>query len=191
MPLTRLGALLMDNPRSRHSLLFVLLFLFISISSSDSAASVLEGTVVKVADGDTSTVLDSEKVQHRVRIAGIDAPEKGLPFGNASGKRLGELVARKDVRVEFDKYDRWGRIVGKVWVRPPDCPTCGMTLDVGFAQITTGMAWWYRKYAREQSPEDQRRYEFAEQEAKAKRAGLWRDADPIPPWEFRAVQRGR
>ena len=181
----------MDNPRSRHSLLFVLLFLFISISSSDSAASVLEGTVVKVADGDTSTVLDSEKVQHRVRIAGIDAPEKGLPFGNASGKRLGELVARKKVRVEFDKHDHYGRIVGKVLVTPPDCPTCGKTLDVGLAQITTGMAWWYRKYAREQSLEDQRRYEFAEQEAKAKRAGLWRDADPIPPWEFRAVQRGR
>jgi len=179
----------MDTPRSLLSLLFGLLFLFISISSSDSAASILEGTVVKVADGDTITVLDSNKVQHRVRIAGIDAPEKNQPFGNASGKRLGELVARKEVRVEFDKHDRYGRIVGKVLVRPPDCPTCGMTLDVGLAQITTGMAWWYRKYANEQSPEDQGRYELAEQEANVKKVGLWQDKNPQPPWEFRKANR--
>ena len=73
----------MDSPRSRLSLLFVLLLL-LSVSSSHSAASVLEGTVVKIADGDTITVLDSDKVQHRVRIAGIDAPEKRQAFGNAS-----------------------------------------------------------------------------------------------------------
>ena len=146
----------MDGPRSRLSLLFVLLLLLL-VSSSHSAASILEGIVVKVADGDTISALDSDKVQHRVRIAGIDAPEKSQPFGNASGKRLGELVARKEVRVEFNKRDRYGRIVGKVLVTPMDCPTCGKTLDVGLAQITTGMAWWYRKYANEQSPQDQGR----------------------------------
>ena len=100
-------------------------------------------------------------------------------------------MARKEVRVEFQKHDRYGRIVGKVWVRPPDCPACGKTLDVGLAQVTSGMAWWYRKYANEQSREDQRRYEFTEQEAKAKKMGLWQDKNPQPPWEFRAVQRGR
>ena len=140
---------------------------------------------MKVADGDTITMLDSNKVQHRIRIAGIDAPEKGQPFGNASRKRLGELVARKEVRVEFTKYDRYARIVGKVLVKPPDCPTCGKTLDVGLAQITTGMAWWCRKYTHEQSPEDQGRYEFAEHEANAKKVGLWQAKNPTPPWEFR------
>ena len=84
----------MDGPRSRLFLLFVLLLL-LSVSPSHSAASILEGTVVKIADGDTITVLDSNRVQHRVRIAGIDAPEKNQPFGNASGKRIGELVGRK------------------------------------------------------------------------------------------------
>lgn len=174
------------------------IFLFVAFAalichsnSSIAETRTLEGIVVHLADGDTITVLDSYKEQHRVRIAGIDAPEKGQPFGNASRKRQGELVARKEVRVEFQKYDRYGRIVGKVWVNPPDCPTCGKTLDVGLVQITTGMAWWYRKYANEQSPEDQGRYEFAEQEARVKKAGLWRDANPTPPWEFRAVQRGR
>lgn len=91
-------------------------------------------------------------MQHRVRIAGIDAPEKGQPFGNASRKRLGELVARKEVRVEFNKYDRYGRIVGKVLVTPPDCPPCGKTLDVGLAQITKGMAWWDRNTQTSKQP---------------------------------------
>jgi len=141
----------MNSPQSRLSLLLVTLVIVLAVPSSYAATSILEGTVVKIADGDAITVLDSDKVQHRVRIAGIDAPEKGQPFGNASGKRLGELVARKEVRVEFDKHDRWGRIVGKVLVRPPDCPTCGMTLDVGLAQVTSGMAWWYRKYANERA----------------------------------------
>ena len=154
-------------------------------------AGVIEGIAVNVIDGDTITVLDSNKVQHRVRIAGIDAPEKNQPFGNASRKRLGESVARKEVRVEFEKHDRYGRIDGKVLVNPPDCPTCGKTLDVGLAQITTGTAWWYRKYANEQSPEDQGWYEFAEQEARAKNIGLWRDTNSTPPRKFRAVQRGR
>ena len=178
----------MNSLRSRLSLLFVLLLL-LSASPSHSAATVLEGTVVKIADGDTITVLDSDRVQHIVRIAGIDAPEKGQAFGNASRKRLGELVARKEVRVEFNKHDRYGRIVGKVLVRPPDCPTCGNSLDVGLAQVTSGMAWWYRKYANEQSPEDQGRYEFAEQEAKAKKVGLWQVRNPQPPWEFRDAKR--
>ena len=161
------------SQRSRLFLLFIPLFLILYAPSSPSAASVLDGTVVNNADGDTITVLDSNKVQHGVRIAGIDAPEKGQPFGNASRKRMSELVAREEVRVEFNKHDRYGRIVGKVLVTPPDCPACDKTLDVGLAQITTGMAWWYRKYAHEQSAEDQGRYGFAEQEAKAKKAGLW------------------
>ena len=104
-----------------------------------------------------------------------------------SRKRLRGLVAGKDVRirVEFQEYDRYGRIVGKVWVTPHDCPTCDKTLDVGLAQITSGMAWWFRRYAHEQSPEDQGRYEFGEQEAKAKKVGLWQEKNPQPPWEFR------
>jgi endonuclease YncB( thermonuclease family) len=169
----------MYSPRSHLSLLVALLLL-LSVSPSHSAASILEDAVVKITDGDTIIVLDSDEVQHRVHIAGIDAPEKGQAFGNASRKRLTELVARKMVRVEFDKYNRYGRIVGKVWVRPPDCPTCRKTLDVGLAQIATGMAWWYRKYENEQSAEDQGRYEFAEQEAKAKREARIRTLLPAP-----------
>ena len=106
-----------------------------------------------------------------------------------SRKQLGELLRGKDVCVEFEKHDHYGRILGKVWVSPPDCPTCDRTLDVGLAQITSGMAWWFRRYAHEQSHENQGRYEFAEQEAKAKKVGLWQDKNPMPPWEFRRASR--
>jgi endonuclease YncB( thermonuclease family) len=68
---------------------------------------------------------------------------------------------------------------------PPDCPTCDKMLDVCLAQITSGMAWWFRRYAHEQSPEDQGRYEFVEHEANAKKVGLWRDKNRMPPEEYR------
>ena len=111
---------------SRSAIFLFVAFTAIIFHSSSSFAETrtLEGTVVKIADGDTITVLDSAKVQHRVRIAGIDAPEKGQAFGNASRKRMSELVAREEVRVEFNKHDRYGRIVGKALVRPPECPAC-------------------------------------------------------------------
>ena len=148
-------------------------------------AETLTGRVVGVADGDTVTVLDADRQQHKIRLQGIDAPEKAQPFGQRSKENLSGLVFNKDVRVEWEKQDKYKRIVGKVWVQPASCPTCPMTLDAGLAQITVGLAWWYRKYADEQEPEDRGAYEFSEQEARAKRVGLWRDADPIPPWEWR------
>jgi endonuclease YncB( thermonuclease family) len=98
-------------------------------------------------------------------------------------------VFKKEVLVDWDKRDRYSRIVGKVGVQPADCPTCPMTLDAGHAQITLGLAWWYRKYAKELSAEDRGRYEFEEHEAKARPVGLWRDAEPVPPWDWRKARR--
>ena len=161
--------------------LLVLSVLLVSIAHADT----LTGRVVGVADGDTITVLDADRQQHKIRLGGIDAPEKAQPFHQKSKENLSRLVFNKYVRVEWDKHDRYGRIVGKVWVQPASCPTCPMTLDAGHAQITVGLAWWYRNYAREQSPADRGAYEFSEQEAKAKRVGLWSDPDPVPPWEWR------
>ena len=148
-------------------------------------ADTLTGRVVGVADGDTIAVLDADRQQHKIRLGGIDAPEKAQPFGQRSKENLSRLVFNKDVRVEWEKRDRYKRIVGKVWVQPADCPTCPMTLDAGQAQLAAGMAWWYRKYAKEQSPEDRGRYESEEQEARARRVGLWGDVNPVPPWEWR------
>jgi endonuclease YncB( thermonuclease family) len=96
---------------------------------SHSASSVLEGTVIKGADGDTIAVLDSSRLQPRGRLAGIDSPENGQPSGNGSKKRLSALVGGEAVRVAFDRYDRNRRIVPTAGAKPPDRPTCGKTLD--------------------------------------------------------------
>jgi len=88
--------------------------------------------VVHVADGDTITVLDAGKVQHKVRLAGIDAPEKAKPFGQRSRESLEDLVAGRTVIVETHKKDRYGRYVGKVILN---------SRDVNLEQIRRGMAW--------------------------------------------------
>ena len=88
----------------------------ILLAFSGSAIADISGKVVAVADGDTIKILDSNNVQHKVRLTGIDAPEKSQPFGSVSRKHLASMVAGKNVRVEFSKNDRYGRILGKVWV---------------------------------------------------------------------------
>ena len=141
-----------------------------------ASAETITGRVVGVADGDTITVLDANKVQHKIRLSGIDAPEKKQAFGNRSKESLSELAFDKTVNVETSKRDRYGRQIGKVLVNGR---------DVNLVQVERGMAWFYRQYQRDQSPNDRRLYEAAEDAAKAGKRGLWRDADPAPPWEFR------
>ena len=154
-----------------------------------SAADLLEGRVVRIADGDTLTVLTYSQSQVKVRLAGIDAPERAQPFGERSKQNLARLVAGKPVEIRWHKRDRYGRLVGQVWVVSPDARCqgagCPKTLDAGLAQVTVGLAWHYKKYAGEQSEQDRERYSFAEVEARARRAGLWREGDPVAPWEWR------
>ena len=119
-----------------------------------------------------------------------ESPERGQPFGRHARQNLGALLFGKDVRIEWTKRDRYGRIVGKVWVESPDAPCrgrpgCPKPLDAGLAQVMSGWAWWYRKYAGEQSTEDRGRYEQAEFDAKIRRAGLWAETNPMPPWDYR------
>ena len=161
----------------------------IALAFSIPAWADITGKVVGVTDGDTITVLDAARIQHRIRLAGIDAPEQGQAGGFRAKESLSLLVYERQVRVDGNKKDRYGRLVAKVWVAPAECPSCGMTLDAGLAQITMGRAWWFRRYAEDQPREDRERYEFAEQEAKARKAGLWRDPNPVPPWEWRTGRR--
>lgn len=140
----------------------------------------LSGEVVALADGDTITVLDSENIQHKIRLAGIDAPEKHQAFGARSRQGLAALVFRRQVTVDWHKRDRYGRIVGKVLVHG---------VDACLQQLKTGLAWHYVAYAREQSPEDRSAYRAAEATARLEGVGLWRDPSPIPPWDFRRQHR--
>jgi len=167
--------------------LFLLLFANVHAES-------LTGRVVYVADGDSVTVKDAADTLHRIRLSGIDAPELKQRFGGRAKQNLFRLLFDKTVLVEYEKRDDHGRLVGKVMVASPDaCPdasnTCPKTLDAGMAQLTVGLAWWYRYYAAEQTEEDRHRYEFAEYEARARKAGLWVDADPLPPWDWRRSNR--
>lgn len=146
-----------------------------------SHAETITGRVVGIADGDTVTVLDAQKVQHKIRLAGIDAPEKAQPFGNRSKESLSDLAFNKTVVVETDKRDRYGRAVGKVLVNGR---------DVNLIQVERGMAWHYKAYEREQSPNDRMLYDAAEAGARAARRGLWRDSEPTPPWDYRKAKRG-
>ncbi|WP_245636219.1 thermonuclease family protein [Curvibacter delicatus] len=139
-----------------------------------------EGLVVKVKDGDTVTLLDSDKRSHEVRLAGIDAPEKKQAFGQRSKQSLSDLAYMQKATVDFDKKDRYGREVGKILVNER---------DVNLEQIKRGMAWVYRQYQRELSKEDRVLYDHAEGEAKLSVRGLWADAAPTPPWDFRQAQK--
>lgn len=147
--------------------------------------SELAGRVIGVTDGDTIKVIDADNASWKVRLNGIDAPERGQPFGEASRKYLESLVAGRQVLVKSVNYDRYGRILGNVWVQPRDCSSCGQTLYVNHAQVLGGMAWWYRYYAADQTEEDRGRFESAEQEARKRGRGLWSHPDPVPPWVWR------
>lgn len=147
--------------------------------------------VVGVSDGDTLTARCGEPgnyQQVKVRRSGIDAPEKRQAYGERAHQALATLTFQRWARLDCQKTDRYGRSVCNVWVAPDAATNGPKTLDAGLAMVTQGMAWWYRAYAREHTPEARGQYEFAEQEARARRAGLWRDADPTPPWDWRRAR---
>ena len=143
-------------------------------------ASILQGKVVHVADGDTITVLDATNTQHKIRLQGIDAPEKAQAFGQKSKQSLSQLVHSKKVTVEFQKKDKYDRSVGKVVLNGT---------DVCLEQIKLGMAWHYKHYESEQPKEDRETYAQAEIAARTNAIGLWKDKQTIPPWEFRRQQK--
>ena len=171
----------------------IVLLICAIVAFGPAQADSIRGRVIAVADGDTVTLLDAEHQLHRIRVAGIDAPEKKQDFGDLSKLSLAALVFNRNVDVIGDKMDRYGRRVGKIMAADPGCefPPCPKTLDAGLAQIKSGMAWWYRQYAKEQSVEDRAAYEQAEVEARLQVRGLWIAGCPAPPWEWRNKKRYR
>lgn len=145
-------------------------------------AAELRGRVVAVSDGDTLTVLTAGHKSERVRLAGIDAPESRQAFGTAAKRGLSALVFGAEVHVEYTKRDRYGRIVGRVLREGR---------DAGLAQVEAGLAWHYLRYAAEQPSGERAAYAEAERAARAARRGLWTDAAPLAPWEWRAQRRPR
>lgn len=144
--------------------------------SFPTLAETIEGKVVSIADGDTVTVLTSSNQQYKIRLNGIDAPEKAQPYGQASKQNLSALIGQKTVTVDWSKLDRYGRTIGKVTFAGK---------DINLEQIKAGMAWHYKKYQNDQLPDDRVKYADAEDSARSARIGLWQDSNPVPPWEWR------
>ena len=156
----------------------ILLSLLIILFSVSINAKELVGKVVKVVDGDTITILDANKQQFKIRLGGIDAPEKNQAFGNVSKQSLSEMIAGKEVKIEYNKRGRYGRIIGKVLLGNE---------DINLEQIKRGLAWHYKQYEREQEVDDRASYAQEEYLAQKDRIGLWKDKNSMPPWDFRKV----
>ena len=139
-------------------------------SPAEFGGDLLIGTVVSIADGDTLTLLDASKGQHKIRLEGIDCPERGQEFGTRARQALAEKVFQKDVRIRWDERDRYDRILGHVY------------LDdrwINHEMVQDGWAWHYHKYS------DDEELAAAECAARSHKVGLWSAPNPIPPWDYR------
>lgn len=137
-------------------------------------ALTLQGKVVHIADGDTLTILIAGNEQVKIRLAGIDTPERAQPFGNKAKQALAALAFQQEALVEVETKDKYGRAVGRV---------IAGGLDVNAELVRQGMAWVYRKYTN-----DQKLFKL-EAEAKQAKRGLWATDDAIEPWLWRKGKR--
>jgi endonuclease YncB( thermonuclease family) len=149
----------------RHRTLHAIAGLVV-LAAAASAAETFSGRVVGVTDGDTITVLRGRDPV-RVRLEGIDCPERGQDFATRARQATSDLVYARPVRVEVDRY---GRVVGRVFVGD---------IDLSLALVEAGMAWHFKRYS------DEAVLTAAESQARVAGIGLWKHANPIPPWEFR------
>lgn len=145
----------------------LLLYLYASLLS---ATEILEGHMVGVHDGDTVTLLMAANQQVKIRLAQIDAPESHQAFGQRSKQSLSDMVFDRNIRVEKETIDKYGRTVGTIYVDG---------IDVNREQVKRGMAWAYRKYMHDQT------LLRVEDEARQAKIGLWSDPNPMPPWDYR------
>jgi len=150
------------------------LFISFALLASQALAADFSGRVVGVSDGDTITVLHNGKGE-RIRLHGIDCPEKRQAFGNRAKQFTSKLAFGNTVTVQVVDRDRYGRTVGVVLL--PD----GRSLN--HELVREGLAWMYRRYTNDQSLND------LEEEARVAQRGLWADPHAVPPWEWRVMRK--
>jgi endonuclease YncB( thermonuclease family) len=153
--------------------LLLLLLILLAASLPPAFAQEFSGRVIKVSDGDTITVLD-RKVPRKVRLSGIDCPEKSQAFGRRAREFTASRVFGKEVKVISSGHDRYGRIIGEVTL--PDGQNLNDLL------LANGYAWWYERYS-----SDKERHELQDNARKLKR-GLWSDREPSAPWDYRKTR---
>ncbi|MBE9537868.1 MAG: thermonuclease family protein [Proteobacteria bacterium] len=135
----------------------------------------LSGKVVKIADGDTLTIIDADRVKHKIRLYGIDTPEYDQAHYAAAKSALSLLVSNKAVGIDVKDTDSYGRTVGVVYIDGR---------NVNLQMVKSGHAWWYKRYAGLNQA-----LREAEEHARAHQLGLWADTDPIAPWDWRRQRR--
>ena len=138
---------------------------------SAAVAADFSGPVVSILDGDTLEVLHNQRPE-RIRLSGIDCPEKRQAYGQKAKHAASDLAFGKEVTIQTHGKDKYTRTIGDVLL--PD----GMNLNQEL--VKQGWCWWYRKYA----PGDTV-LEGLERDAREARKGLWQDPNPVPPWEWR------
>lgn len=131
----------------------------------------LSGKVISVADGDTVTILDRDKKRYKIRLYGIDAPEREQPFFKASKTALSRKISGRTVGITVVEKDQYGRTVGKIYLDG---------VHINLEMVREGHCWWYQRYAKYE-----RSLQAAQTQAMSKKIGLWADLNPTPPWEWR------
>lgn len=135
----------------------------------------IKGTVVAIFDGDTYQLLTSHQQTIKVRMEGIDAPEREMPYHKVSQKYLSQLIYKKEIILIKTGEDQYRRSLGFTYL--PD------ETDINLLMLQSGMAWHYKRYNQDIQ------YADAEQKAREERIGLWQDQHPTPPWSFRKSER--
>ena len=161
-------------------LLIIILFSISTYTYGDFNAQ-----VVRIVDGDTIQVIDSNGIKFKIRLLGIDTPELKQRFGYESSLSLKKIIDGKSVIIiskpEKNKpytLGRYKRIIGKIILNGK---------DINLEMVQKGMAWHYKKYIKSQNVEDRQSYNNAEQDARLNKIGLWSDVNPVAPWEWRKL----
>jgi micrococcal nuclease len=165
--------------KNLRNVLCLLLFATMHLSSNAEPV-VMDGRIIRVVDGDTVALQEEHGDIHKIRLAGIDAPESRQPFGQQAADLLRGLVLGEHVRTLSYKNDRYGRTIATIFLHDQ---------DINLAIIDAGFAWHYKKYASEQPRSEALAYARSELKARQKKLALWSDEAPIAPWEWRVAHQ--
>lgn len=144
--------------------------ILITISLFILTSFTITGKIVSILDGDTIILLDSNNEQIRVRLEGIDCPEKSQPFGQMAKQATSSFIYGKEVRIITSGKDRYGRTIGFIYIDD---------ICVNKELLRLGLAWHYKAYNND--PELAK----LEEQARASKIGIWSQTEPIAPWDYR------
>jgi micrococcal nuclease len=149
--------------------IIILILLILSLSNINGQNSLLY-EVIGIKDGDTIEILTPDKKKITIRLNGIDAPEKKQAYGQRSKENLSKIIFRKQVKIKSFGNDKYRRVIADIFID---------STNVNYLQVSEGFAWHYKKYSKDE------KLAQLENQAQEQKLGLWKDDNPIPPWEFR------